>query len=48
VPRSTIGGGRFVFGIGGGWNAEEMTNHGPTSSRVFLMRERIEAMKRLG
>jgi alkanesulfonate monooxygenase SsuD/methylene tetrahydromethanopterin reductase-like flavin-dependent oxidoreductase (luciferase family) len=23
-----LSGGRFVFGIGGGWNAEEMENHG--------------------
>jgi alkanesulfonate monooxygenase SsuD/methylene tetrahydromethanopterin reductase-like flavin-dependent oxidoreductase (luciferase family) len=23
-----LSGGRFVFGIGGGWNAEEMANHG--------------------
>ncbi len=41
-----ISGGRFLFGIGGGWNAEEMENHGPDfSSRVKLMRERVEAMK---
>src|SRR5262245_12156418 len=30
-----LSGGRFVFGIGGGWNAEEMANHAPTSRRVF-------------
>jgi alkanesulfonate monooxygenase SsuD/methylene tetrahydromethanopterin reductase-like flavin-dependent oxidoreductase (luciferase family) len=23
-----VSGGRFIFGIGGGWNAEEMENHG--------------------
>jgi len=23
-----LSGGRFVFGIGGGWNVEEMENHG--------------------
>ncbi len=41
-----ISGGRFLFGIGGGWNAEEMENHGPdVSSRFKLMRERVEAMK---
>ena len=41
-----ISGGRFLFGIGGGWNAEEMENHGTDfSSRFQLMRERVEAMK---
>ncbi len=41
-----LSGGRFVFGIGGGWNAEEMTNHGTAfKTRFALMRERIEAMK---
>src|SRR6476659_2079077 len=39
-------GGRFIFGIGGGWNAEEMANHGTAfKTRFTLMRERIEAMK---
>lgn len=38
--------GRFIFGIGGGWNAEEMANHGTEyKTRFTLMRERIEAMK---
>jgi probable F420-dependent oxidoreductase len=38
--------GRFIFGIGGGWNAEEMANHGTDfATRFKLMRERIEAMK---
>ena len=41
-----ISGGRFLFGVGGGWNAEEMANHGTAfKSRFKLMRERIEAMK---
>lgn len=41
-----ISGGRFLFGIGGGWNAEEMENHGTDfRSRFKLMRERVEAMK---
>jgi probable F420-dependent oxidoreductase len=41
-----ISDGRFLFGIGGGWNAEEMENHGTRSERRFaLMRERVEAMK---
>jgi probable F420-dependent oxidoreductase len=38
--------GRFLFGIGGGWNAEEMENHGTEfAGRWKLVRERIEAMK---
>jgi probable F420-dependent oxidoreductase len=41
-----LSGGRFIFGIGGGWNAEEMANHGTDfATRFKLMRERIEAMK---
>jgi len=41
-----ISGGRFLFGIGGGWNAEEMENHGTRlEGRFALMRERIAAMK---
>ena len=41
-----LSGGRFLFGVGGGWNVEEMRNHGTDASRRFaLMRERIEAMK---
>ncbi len=38
--------GRFLFGVGAGWNAEEMADHGTEfKSRFKLMRERIEAMK---
>jgi len=38
--------GRFLFGIGGGWNAEEMENHGTDfKSRFALLRERVLAMK---
>lgn len=41
-----LSGGRFLFGVGGGWNVEEMRNHGTDPTRRFgLMRERIEAMK---
>jgi probable F420-dependent oxidoreductase len=41
-----ISGGRFLFGIGGGWNAEEMADHGTVfKTRFRLMRERIAAMK---
>jgi probable F420-dependent oxidoreductase len=39
-------GGRFLFGVGAGWNIEEMRNHGTNPrTRMRLMRERIEAMK---
>src|SRR5437773_5312487 len=41
-----VSGGRFLFGIGAGWNAEEMADHGTDfKSRFELMRERVEAMK---
>ncbi len=40
--------GRFLFGIGGGWNAEEMEHHGTAfKTRWRLMRERVLAMKEL-
>ena len=43
-----ISGGRFLFGVGAGWNEEEMRNHGTDPGRRFgLMRERIEAMKEI-
>jgi probable F420-dependent oxidoreductase len=38
--------GRFLFGVGSGWNAEEMADHGTAfKSRHKVARERIEAMK---
>jgi probable F420-dependent oxidoreductase len=41
-----ISAGRFLFGIGVGWNAEEMEDHGTKfETRALLVRERIEAMK---
>ncbi len=41
-----LSGGRLLFGVGGGWNAEEMENHGTRfETRFKLMRERVEAMK---
>jgi probable F420-dependent oxidoreductase len=41
-----ISAGRFLFGIGVGWNAEEMENHGTAfASRARLVRERVEAMR---
>jgi probable F420-dependent oxidoreductase len=43
-----LSGGRFLFGIGGGWNAEEMENHGTAfRSRWRLLRERVLAMKQI-
>jgi probable F420-dependent oxidoreductase len=41
-----ISGGRFLFGVGAGWNIEEMRNHGTDpKTRFRRMRESIEAMK---
>jgi probable F420-dependent oxidoreductase len=41
-----LSGGRFLFGVGAGWNVEEMRNHGTDASKRYgIMRERIEAMK---
>ena len=38
--------GRFLFGVGAGWNADEMADHGTDfKSRNKVMRERIEAMR---
>ena len=40
--------GRFLFGIGGGWNYEEMEHHGTKPAvRWKILRERILAMKRI-
>jgi probable F420-dependent oxidoreductase len=41
-----VSGGRFLFGIGNGWNRDEMENHGTDfTQRHKLARERVEAMK---
>src|SRR5262249_15867925 len=41
-----VWGGRFRFGIGNGWNRDEMEDHGTKfESRHKLARERVEAMK---
>lgn len=43
-----LSGGRVLFGIGGGWNREEMENHGTDFRlRWKILRERIEAMKKI-
>jgi probable F420-dependent oxidoreductase len=40
--------GRVLFGIGGGWNAEEMEHHGTAfKTRWRLLRERVLAMKEI-
>ncbi len=41
-----LSGGRFLFGVGNGWNQDEIENHGTAfDSRHKLARERVEAMK---
>jgi probable F420-dependent oxidoreductase len=41
-----ISGGRFELGVGGGWNREEMANHGtPFDHRWEILRERVQAMR---
>jgi probable F420-dependent oxidoreductase len=41
-----VSGGRFLFGVGGGWNQDEMEDHGTDfKTRFKKMREQVEAMK---
>jgi probable F420-dependent oxidoreductase len=41
-----LSGGRMEFGVGAGWNREEMRNHGTDpAKRMAILRERVEAMK---
>ncbi|GAC1677481.1 MAG: LLM class F420-dependent oxidoreductase [Candidatus Dormibacteraceae bacterium] len=41
-----VSNGRFMFGVGAGWNREEMADHGTEfSTRWKLLRERVEAVK---
>src|ERR1700719_3215644 len=43
-----VTGGRFLFGIGGGWNAAEIEAHGSVFvTRMKKMREQMEAMKEI-
>jgi probable F420-dependent oxidoreductase len=43
-----LSGGRMIFGVGAGWNLEEMANHGTDPKRRFsLLRERVEACKEM-
>src|SRR5260370_9512533 len=40
-----LSGGRFLFGVGNGWNRDEMENHGTAFEPLHkLARERIDAM----
>ena len=48
VSIDQVSDGRFLFGIGIGWNQDEMENHGTVfDTRAKLVRERIEAMKEI-
>ena len=41
-----LSGGRFLFGVGAGWNAEELENHGVAfGDRWKVLREHVLAMK---
>lgn len=43
-----LSGGRFLFGVGAGWNREEMANHGTDpASRMALLAERVHAMREI-
>ena len=43
-----LSGGRFLFGVGAGWNRQEMANHGTAfDTRFALLRERVLAMKEI-
>lgn len=43
-----LSGGRFIFGVGAGWNREEMANHGTDPrTRMRLLGERMLAMREI-
>jgi probable F420-dependent oxidoreductase len=43
-----LSGGRFLFGVGAGWNREEMTNHGThPADRMAVLSERMHAMQEI-
>jgi probable F420-dependent oxidoreductase len=43
-----LSGGRFIFGVGAGWNEEEMLNHGTDPAKRFgILRERVEAVREI-
>src|SRR5262247_3720738 len=43
-----VAGGRFLFGVGGGWNQDEIESHGTEfRTRFKRMREQLEAMKEI-
>jgi probable F420-dependent oxidoreductase len=43
-----LSGGRFLFGVGAGWNRMELANHGTDPrTRMALLAERVRAMRRI-
>ena len=43
-----LSGGRMIFGVGAGWNLEEMRNHGTDPKQRFaILRERVEACREM-
>src|SRR5271169_6251870 len=43
-----LSGGRFLFGVGAGWNREEMADHGTDpKTRMALLADRVQAMREI-